>query len=456
MGKPQVTAQEVWQQILEVLGEKATKPSFVSFIKQVEPKTFSNGTLELLVGSEFARDWLIKKKKMLEGALEQAREVPGEITFTLGQMSLALQTSEPAPVKRAPARRSGKGNNGDGFGATPLNPRYVFDNFVVGKSNQFAHAAAQAVAKKPAQSYNPLFLFGGVGLGKTHLMQAIGHEALRNNADLRVVYVSGDTFTFDVVSSIREDRFSSFRRKYDNVDVWLVDDIQFIASKERTEAEFFQVFNTLYETGRQVIIASDRPPKELQVMDDRLRSRFEWGLTVDIKPPDLETRMAILARRAEAESITVPEEVLHFMASRVKSNIRVLEGALITVLAHASLTGVPISMALAAEQLKDHSLEAERPLSLGRVQQVVAQELNITVVEMNSRTRKKEVVEARQIAMYICREVLQLSFPKIGKGFGGKDHSTVVHACDKIRAAMADDAFSAQVNDLISKLRTEL
>ncbi len=455
MSESRSSAQEVWQQVLAALGKKAARPSFQSSLKQIKPKTISDDRLEVLVATEFARDWLEKRgRKTIETALADVVGHPLKVVFELGQMGLELETGGESR-RRHPDRR-GRQPGPEGLESTPLNPRYSFENFVVGKSNQFAHAAALAVSRKPAKAYNPLFIFGGVGLGKTHLMQAIGHEVMREHPHLRVEYVSGDTFTFHVVSSIREDRFGSFRKKYHDVDVWLVDDIQFIAAKERTEAEFFQVFNTLYETGRQVVIASDRPPKELQVMDDRLRSRFEWGLIADIKPPDLETRIAILARRAEAENVEVPEEVLHFMARRVKSNIRVLEGALITLLAAASLTDTSITLSLAAEQLRDHSLDAEQPLSIGRIQQLVADHFNLSVPELTARTRQRDVVHARQIAMYLCRDVLKASYPSIARAFGGKDHSTVIHACSKVKNEMADSSIRALVNELGARLRMDV
>jgi len=455
MSESPVSAQDIWQQVLTALhkDKRVARPSFQSSIKQVRCKAVSDTHLELIVATEFARDWLERRgRKAIEAAVGEVVGRPLKVTFELGQMGLEFEGEAP---RRRPERRAMR-PGAEGLESTPLNPRYTFENFVVGKSNQFAQAAALAVARKPAKSYNPLFLFGGVGLGKTHLMQAIGDELIREHPELRVEYVSGDTFTFHVVSSIREDRFRAFRNKYHDVDVWLVDDIQFIAAKERTEAEFFQVFNTLYETGRQVVIASDRAPKELQVMDDRLRSRFEWGLTADIKPPDLETRIAILARRAEAEKVEVPEEVLHYMARRVKSNIRVLEGALITLLAAASLTDTPITLSLAAEQLRDHSLDALQPLSIGQVQQLVAAHFNFTVPELTARTRKRDIVHARQIAMYLCRDVLKASFPSIARAFGGKDHSTVIHACDKVKREMADGSVRALVNELAMRLRTDV
>ena len=453
MSERRASAQDVWQQVLAALDKRAARPSFQSSIKQVEPKAIDERRLELIVATEFARDWLEKRgKKAIEAALEKVLGRPMEVSFQLGQMGLELGEEEvPRRLERRRARAEA-----EGLESTPLNPRYTFENFVVGKSNQFAQAAALAVARKQAKSYNPLFLFGGVGLGKTHLMQAIGHEVARANPNLRVEYVSGDTFTFHVVSSIREDRFRAFRKKYHDVDVWLVDDIQFIAAKERTEAEFFQVFNTLYETGRQVVIASDRPPKDLQVMDDRLRSRFEWGLIADIKPADLETRIAILARRAEQEKVEVAEEVLHYIARRVKSNIRVLEGALITVLAAASLTGTAVTLSLAAEQLRDHSLDMQQPLSISRVQQLVADHFNFTVPELVARTRQREVVRARQIAMFLARDLLNASYPSIARAFGGKDHSTVIHSCEKVKREMTDSSVRALVNELGARLRMDV
>ncbi len=447
----QQSAEQVWEQVQTALGGRLNRPSFDSAIRQVRPKAFCGGTFELLVASAFARDWLEKRgAKAIEAALEQVVGRPVTVKLELAQMDLEL---EGAPRKRPP-RPASRAKALDELASTPLNSRYTFENFVVGKSNQFAHAAAKAVAHVPGESYNPLFLYGGVGLGKTHLMQAIGHAVRECRPGLRVEYVSGDTFTFHVVSSIRDDRFASFRRKYREVDVWLVDDIQFIAAKERTESEFFQVFSTLYETGKQIVITSDRPPKELQVMDDRLRSRFESGLIADIKGPDLETRMAILQRKAQADKAEIPEEVLHYIARIVNSNIRVLEGALISVLAAASLMNAPITLALAAEQLRDHSVGGqEQPLSIGRVQHVVSEHFSISLADLTARRRTREVVFPRQVAMYLCRQVLNSSFPSIARAFGGKDHSTVIHACARIREQMQDQSVQALVNELSSRLR---
>jgi len=455
MEESRLSAQEVWQQVVRVLGKKATRPSFQSSLKQVQPRAFDDQGLELVANTEFARDWLEKRgRKAIEEALARVtgRHLP--VRLELAQMGLDLGADRQPP--RRPPPRPQRGPWGlEALASTPLNPRYTFDNFVVGKGNQFAQAAALAVARNPARSYNPLFLYGGVGLGKTHLMQAVGHLVAQDHPALHVEYVSGDTFTFHVVSSIREDRFGAFRKKYRAVDVWLVDDIQFIASRERTEAEFFHVFNTLYEMGRQVVITSDRPPKELQIMDDRLRSRFEWGLIADLKPPDLETRVAILARKAQAEGVPVPEEVLRYIARMVKSNIRVLEGALVTVLAAASLTAAEITLSLAAEQLRNHSISPQdQPLSMGQIQQLVADHFNLSVPELIARTRRRNVVHARQIAMYLSRELLHSSYPSIARAFGGKDHSTVIHACHKIETDMRNAELRALVHELAARLRT--
>jgi chromosomal replication initiator protein len=456
MSKLQPSAQQVWEQVQRALGKKVARPTFESSIKQVRPKEISADTFELVVATAFARDWLEKRgTKAIEAAVAEVVGRPLAVKFTLAQMDLDLQAEPRKRAPRPPPRRAS-----EELASTPLNPKYTFDNFVVGKGNQFAEAAAKAVAKASAtgeeKSYNPLFLYGGVGLGKTHLMQAIGHFVQANGRDsLRVQYLSGDTFTFHVVTSIRDDRFPSFRKKYREVDVWLVDDIQFIAAKERTEAEFFQVFNTLYDTGRQIVITSDRPPKELQVMDARLRSRFESGLIADIKPPDLETRVAILQHKAKAEKVEIPEEVLRYIARMAKSNIRALEGALISVLAAASLMEAPISLNLAAEQLKGYSLEGPpQTLSIAAIQQIVSEHFSITVPELTARKRTRQVVFPRQVAMYLCRELLNSSFPSIARAFGGKDHSTVIHSCTKVRQQMRDRAVEALVNELATRIRT--
>jgi len=441
MGRSADDLSELWQQLTASLESTLSRAAQKRWLKNISPISLDDDCLRVGVPSAFARDWL-ERKAAHHLRAEAARVLgrPLHIEFVLQQLDLGLP-AEPEPPAPPPPSMASADRRRDEFAPTPLTPRYTFDNFVVGKSNQFAHAAALAVAKAPARSYNPLFVYGGVGLGKTHLMHAIGHHALATHPELNVAYVTGDTFTYHVVTSIREDRFGAFRSRYRDVDLWLVDDIQFIAAKERTEAEFFQTFNALYETGRQVVITSDRPPKELQVMDARLRSRFEWGLIADIKPPDVETRMAILQRKAALDGAEVADDVIRYIANMVQSNIRILEGALTKVVAAGSFAGQPITLHLAIEQLKDHSVgDYLRPTSINLIQEVVAEHFHISLADMTARKRTREVVFPRQLAMYLARELLKASFPEIAKRFGGKDHSTVIYACNKVRERLQTDS----------------
>jgi len=454
MGRSADVLSELWQELIASLESTLSRAARNRWLKNINPLSLDHDVLRIGVPGSFARDWL-ESKAVPQLRAEVARILgrPVRIELVVQQLDLGL----PAEPELAPAKAARGPNSpraGDDFAPSPLIPRYTFDNFVVGKSNQFAQAAALAVANAPARSYNPLFIYGGVGLGKTHLMHAIGHQALAARPQLNVAYVTGDTFTYHVVTSIREDRFGAFRSRYRDVDLWLVDDIQFIAAKERTEAEFFQTFNALYETERQVVISSDRPPKELQIMDARLRSRFEWGLIADIKPPDLETRMAILQRKAALDGVAVGDDVIHHIANMVQSNIRILEGALTKVIAAASFSGQPIALHLAMEQLKDHSVgDYLRPISISLIQEVVAEHFHLTLADITCSKRTREVVYPRHLAMYLARDLLNASFPEIAKRFGGKDHSTVIHACKKIRARVqADPQLRVLLNELTSAL----
>ncbi len=317
--------------------------------------------------------------------------------------------------------------------STMLNPKYTFDSFVIGNSNRFAHAASLAVAESPAKAYNPLFIYGGVGLGKTHLMHAIGHYILNNNPKSQVVYVSSEKFTNELINSIKDDKNVEFRNKYRNIDILLVDDIQFIAGKERTQEEFFHTFNALYEANKQIIISSDRPPKEIPTLEDRLRSRFEWGLIADIQAPDFETRMAILKKKADVEKLNIPNEVMVYIATKIKSNIRELEGALIRIVAFSSLTNKEISVDLASEALKDIiSSKQTRQVTIDIIQEVVANYYNLKIEDLKSARRTRNIAFPRQIAMYLSRKLTDMSLPKIGEEFGGRDHTTVIHAYEKI------------------------
>jgi chromosomal replication initiator protein len=333
-----------------------------------------------------------------------------------------------------------------------LNARYTFEEFVIGNSNRFAHAAAQAVACAPARAYNPLFLYGGVGLGKTHLMHAIGHRVLIDNASANVVYVTCEKFTNEFIIALQNNRTPEFRNRYRQVDVLLIDDIQFLAGKETTQEEFFHTFNALHESGRQLIISSDRPPKEIQTLESRLRSRFEWGLLTDIQAPDIETREAILRKKAQSEKIPVPDEVTSFIAKVIPSNIRELEGALIRVVAYASLTKSPITLDLAAEVLK--SAVAQAPLqriTIGKIKETVASAHGLTVKEMDNGRRDQRLAGPRQIAMYIATELTNYSLPQIARDFGKKDHTTVMYARDKIKDQMQrDEAYRNKIRQLIA------
>ena len=338
--------------------------------------------------------------------------------------------------------------------SSTLNPKYTFDSFVIGNSNRFAHAASLAVAESPAKAYNPLFIYGGVGLGKTHLMHAIGHYILQNNPNAKVVYVSSEKFTNELINAIKDDKNEEFRTKYRSVDVLLIDDIQFIAGKERTQEEFFHTFNTLHEANKQIILSSDRPPKEIPTLEDRLRSRFEWGLIADIQAPDFETRMAILKKKADVENLNVPNEVMVYIATKIKSNIRELEGALIRIVAYSSLTNREITVDLATEALKDIiSNKQNKSITIDLIQDVVAAYFNLRVEDLKSQRRTRNVAYPRQIAMYLSRKLTDMSLPKIGEEFGGRDHTTVIHAYEKISETLNnDESLEHTINDITKKL----
>ena len=322
-----------------------------------------------------------------------------------------------------------------------LNSKYTFDNFVVGSCNQFAHAASVAVADAPGKTYNPLYLYGGVGLGKTHLMHACGHAIKQRNPHLRVSYLSSERFMNELINSIRYDKTQSFREQYRSVDVLLIDDIQFMAGKERTQEEFFHTFNTLYEQQKQIVISSDCPPREIPTLEERLHSRFEWGLIADLEPPDLETKVAILKRKAEALGFVIPDDVALFIAGRVKNNVRELEGSLIRLVAISSLRGIPVSKDLAKDAIRNIASEAETGvITIEQIQKVVAANYKLTVDQLVSKSNSRQLAFPRQIAMYLCKKLTKHSYPEIGRAFGGKHHTTVIHSCEKIKSLAADDA----------------
>jgi len=405
------------------------------------PVTLHEDTFVFAVPSRFAKEWVeARYAALIHNVLHAVLARDVAVQFTVVE-------PPPLPTKEASARAT------EGL---QLSPRYTFDTFVIGSGNRFAHAAAMAVAEAPARAYNPLFIYGGVGLGKTHLLQAIGLYVLHRQRLLRVAYVSSEKFTNELINSIRDDKTLDFRSRYRNVDVLLIDDIQFLAGKERTQEEFFHTFNTLHESSRQIIITSDRPPKEIPTLEDRLRSRFEWGLIADIQPPDIETRIAILRKKAEMDAIAVPDEVAEFIAQRIRSNIRELEGALVRVAAYARLTRSPMTVDLATEILKELLPPTyPKPLSIPIIQKTVAEYFGIRIEEMRAKRRTKGVAFPRQVAMYLTRELTDASLPRIGEEFGGRDHTTVMHACERVKEALIHDApLAASLKHLTETLRS--
>jgi len=339
-------------------------------------------------------------------------------------------------------------------GPAGLNPRYTFDTFIVGSSNQFAHAACRAVAEAPSRSYNPLFIYGGVGLGKTHLMHAVGQYVLEHDRSLKLTYISSERFMNEMINAVRYDRVLDFRERYRSVDVLLVDDIQFLAGKEGTQTEFFHTFNALYDSQKQIVLSSDCPPREIQALEERLRSRFEWGLIADIQPPDLETKAAILKKKAEAEAVPLPDNVAMYIAGKIKSNIRELEGSLIRLIAFASLTGQDISLPLAQEVLKNILDHEEKAVTIDSIQKYVADYFNLRMVDLRSRNNSKSIAMPRQIAMYLCKALTHASLPEIGRSFGGKHHSTVIHSIRKVEELRKrDNEFNSQIINFLENFR---
>ena len=420
--------------------------SYNTWILGLKPIGIRNGVFMISVPNELTLDIINQRYKLLfKESIKHVLNQDIEVECVVGNMEPEENTPEVKEVK--PQSKI----NTDSFGT--LNSKYTFDSFVIGNSNRFAHAASVAVAESPANAYNPLFLYGGVGLGKTHLMHAIGHHIQANNPSAKVVYVSSEKFTNELINSIRYDKNLDFRNKYRNVDVLLVDDIQFIAGKESTQQEFFHTFNELYEARKQIIISSDRPPNEIPTLEDRLRTRFAWGLQADIQAPDFETRIAILKKKAETEKYIVSSDVLVYIATKIKSNIRELEGALIRVMAYSSLTNNKnITVDLAAEALKDIiSSSQTKAITIDLIQDVVANYYNLSIQELKSQRRTRNVSNPRQIAMYLSRKLTDMSLPKIGDEFGGRDHTTVIHAYEKISGALKTDDGLANAIKIITK-----
>jgi chromosomal replication initiator protein len=432
----------LWDDVLQKIEAKVNRHSFATWFRPTGFVTLQDSSLVIRVPNPQFKDWLTKNYfSIIQEAL---------LELGHAQMGVVFECDP----ETSPAPETSIGSDRDPLPIASLNPKYTFDTFVVGASNQFAHAAARAVAEIPSKSYNPLFVYGGVGLGKTHLMHAIGHYIQARNRQLLLTYISSDRFINEMINAIRFDRLPAFRQKYRNADVLLVDDIQFIAGKDRTQEEFFHIFNALHDSQKQIVISSDCPPRQIPTLEERLHSRFEWGLIADIQPPDIETKVAILRKKAEAERVEIPENVALFIASKVRTNIRELEGSLIRLIAYASLTGREIDLALAQEVLRDLLRTEERTITIEMIQKFVADHYNVKLTELKAKNNSKAVAVPRQIAMYLSKTLTAASLPEIGKGFGGKHHSTVIHSVRKIDGLRKRDPdFDRLINSFVQAFR---
>ncbi|MGA2981475.1 MAG: chromosomal replication initiator protein DnaA [Terriglobales bacterium] len=461
-----------WVRILDALEKKVNRHSYDTWLKPTRYSHASNKILFVRIPTAEFRHVGDKYADLIQEALDNLGLGYEDVKFvtaeddpsnTLIRHNGGLSAHSPSggPSGGPAAGAAPQGSPGlhpaqgrfDWDSAAQLNPRYTFDAFVIGSGNQFAHAACQAVAERPSKAYNPLFLYGGVGMGKTHLMQAIGHEIKRRTPQAAICYVSSEKFTNEMINSLRYDKMISFRDKFRTVDVLLVDDIQFLAQKERTQEEFFHTFNALHESMKQIVIASDRPPKELAEFEDRLRSRFEWGLIADIQPPDLETKVAILQKKAEQERVTLPTDVALFIASNIRSNVRELEGALIRLVAHSSLIGAEITLPYTQQVLKNFIDSQARKVTIESIQKAVAEQFGLRLVEIKAKNNSRSIVYPRQIAMYLAKHLTEASLPEIGRQFGGKHHTTVLHSVDKIEELRKNDK---DLNRLLNKLTEQL
>jgi chromosomal replication initiator protein len=438
-----LTHEAVWQHVLEHIRRNITEVEYHTWFERIRPLGIREGVLELAVPTSFALDWI---KRHYAPLIQEALGLLGAQVprFDLLVVPGAAQPVQVDIFQAAPQADQGK---------SKLNPKYTFENFVVGPNNNLAHAAAVAVAESPGKAYNPLFIYGGVGLGKTHLMHAVGHSVAKRFPNLKIEYVSTETFTNELINAIREDRMAEFRERYRSVDLLLVDDIQFIAGKERTQEEFFHTFNALFEAHKQIILSSDRPPKDILTLEARLRSRFEWGLITDIQPPDLETRIAILKMNAEQRGLRIGEDVLEYIARQVTSNIRELEGALMRVVAYASLNGVELTRQVAAKALSDIFAPREVEVDPQEIVRVVAEHFGLRPEDLVGGGRRKEVVLPRQMAMFLVRELTRASLPEIGQLFGGRDHTTVLYAIQKVQELSESDR---EVQAILRALREKV
>jgi chromosomal replication initiator protein len=439
----------IWEQILSRVETKVNRHSFYTWFKPTSLVADGGQSITVRVPNPLFKDWLTKHYSVvLSEALSEVRRTGASLVFVAEgvpvppPIELDLPLPSPAPPEIAAPVSAG------------LNPRYTFDTFIVGPSNQFAHAACRAVAEAPSRSYNPLFIYGGVGLGKTHLMHAIGQYVLQHDPTLKLTYISSERFMNEMINALRYDRILDFRERYRSVDVLLVDDIQFVSGKEGTQTEFFHTFNALYDSQKQIVLSSDHPPHEIPALEERLRSRFEWGLIADIQPPDIETRVAILKRKAEAEAVPLPDGVAMYIAGRIKSNIRELEGSLIRLIAFASLTGREISLELTQEVLKNFVDQDDRAVTIETIQRFISDYYQLKIGDLKSRNNSKSVAMPRQVAMYLCKSLTHASLPEIGRSFGGKHHSTVIHSIKKVEDLRKKDGdFNTLITNFLESFR---
>ena len=430
----------LWDEVLAKVEAKVNRHSFATWFRPTSFQALQGSNLLVQVPNPQFKDWLARN---YQGIIAESLHDLGR-----GEVHVVFECE---PLSTSPAEAVA---DRETAASAVLNPKYTFESFVVGSSNQFAHAAARAVAEIPSKSYNPLFLYGGVGLGKTHLMHAIGQYIQARNRHLNLVYISSDRFINEMINAIRFDRLPAFRQKYRAVDVLLVDDIQFIAGKDRTQEEFFHIFNALHDAQKQIVISSDCPPRQIPTLEERLHSRFEWGLIADIQAPDIETKVAILRKKAEAERVEIPENVALFIASKVRTNIRELEGSLIRLIAYASLTGRDIDLTLAQEILRDLLHTEDKPITIEMIQKFVADQFGVKITELKAKNNSKTIAEPRQIAMYLIKTLTAASLPEIGKAFGGKHHSTVIHSVRKIDTLRKrDPEFDRRINSFVQAFR---
>jgi len=446
-------ASNIWDEILSRVQAKVNRHSFYTWFKPTSYVAFDGRTVTVRVPNALFKDWITKHYSgVIAEAFAEVQKPDALVNFVAtGSIEAEAPPPQPAapdtaadeilpPVTRTPA--------------AGLNPRYTFDTFIVGSSNQFAHAACRAVAEAPSRSYNPLFIYGGVGLGKTHLMHAVGHYVLQHDLNLVLTYISSERFMNEMINAVRYDRLIDFRERYRSVDVLLVDDVQFLSGKEGTQNEFFHTFNALYDSQKQIVLSSDCPPHEIEQLEERLRSRFEWGLIADIQSPDLETKVAILKKKAEAEAVPLPDSVAIYIAGRIKSNIRELEGSLIRLIAYASLTGRELSTELAQEVLRNVKEHEEKAVTIDHIQKFVSDYYQLKLADLKSRNNSKSIAMPRQVAMYLCKALTHASLPEIGRSFGGKHHSTVIHSIRKVEAMRKGDAqFNTLLNSFLENFR---